>query len=241
MKASKFIAVFGSVVLTGIPAHAQSMGGSAPPQPSAMHPDSNAVTASNREQVEGYNHVANNLEGQHAADASKASVRKATAADLTVGASIRDVEGKAIGKVASLDPDGVVVDTGQSKVKLPLDAFGKDKSGLLIGITAAKFGEMVAAAHAQAAASAPPSKPEPRAATVADISAGAQLRDVNGEPVGKITAVASDGATVDTGQTKVKLPLDAFGVDASGLVIGITLQKLDEIIAQADAAAGKKK
>jgi len=70
---------------------------------------------------------------------------------------------------------------------------------------------------------------------------GAQLRDVNGEPVGKITAVASDGATVDTGQTKVKLPLDAFGVDASGLVIGITLQKLDEIIAQADAAAGKKK
>ncbi|HET7347494.1 MAG TPA: hypothetical protein VFJ10_09185 [Acidobacteriaceae bacterium] len=55
------------------------------------------------------------------------------------------------------------------------------------------------------------------------------------------TAVASDGATVDTGVTKVKLPLDAFGVDSSGLVIGITAQKLNEIIAQADVAAGKKK
>jgi hypothetical protein len=55
------------------------------------------------------------------------------------------------------------------------------------------------------------------------------------------TTVASDGATVDTGVTKVKLPLDAFGVDSSGLVIGITAQKLNEIIAQADMAAGKKK
>ena len=63
---------------------------------------------------------------------------------------------------------------------------------------------------------------------------------MNGQPVGKITAVAADGATLDTGQTKIKLPLDAFGVDSSGLVIGITAQKLNEIIAQADAAAGKK-
>jgi len=86
----------------------------------------------------------------------------------------------------------------------------------------------------------PPAKPEPQAATVGDISAGAQLRDVNGQPIGKITTVANDGATIDTGQTKVKLPLDAFGVDNSGLMIGITAQKLNEIIAQADAAAGKK-
>ena len=52
--------------------------------------------------------------------------------------------------------------------------------------------------------------------------------------------MSADGATVDTGKTKIKLPLDAFGVDSSGLVIGITAQKLDEIIAQAQAAPGKK-
>jgi hypothetical protein len=38
----------------------------------------------------------------------------------------------------------------------------------------------------------------------------------------------------------VKLPLDAFGVDSSGLVIGITAQKLDEIIAQAQGTSAKK-
>jgi hypothetical protein len=229
-------------MLASTTAYAQGMGGYAPPQPSAMHPDSNAVATSNRDQVEGYNHVANTLEGRNASKASKPTTSKAAAAaDMIVGAPIRDVEGKPIGKVASLDPDGVVVDTGQSKVKIPLDAFGKDKSGLLIGITAANFNDIVAKAHAQALASAPPAKPEPRPATAADISAGAQLRDVNGQPVGKITAVAADGATLDTGVTKVKLPLDAFGVDSSGLMIAITAQKLNEIIAQADAAAGRKK
>jgi len=240
MKSSLLIVAFGSLALGSTNAYAQMGGGSAPPQPSALHPDANAVTANNREQTAAYNHVANDLEGRHQSN-SKPSVSKASAADITVGAPLRAADGKPIGKVAALDTDGVVVDTGQTKVKIPLDAFGKDKSGLLIGITAAAFNDVVAKAHAQAVASAPPPKPEPRAATVADVSAGAQLRDVDGKAIGKITAVASDGATVDTGVTKVKLPLDAFGVDSSGLVIGITAQKLNEIIAQADAAAGKKK
>lgn len=240
MKSSLLIAAFGSLMLGSTSAYAQSMGGGAPPHATDMHPDSTAISSNNRDQVAAYNHVANDLEGRRQSS-SKSSASKATAADITVGAPLRALDGKPIGKIAAIDADGVVVDTGQSKVKLPLDSFGKDKAGLLIGITAAKFGEMVAAAQTQAAASAPPAKAEPRAASVADISAGAQLRDVNGQPVGKITAVASDGATVDTGQSKVKLPLDAFGVDSSGLVIGITMQKLNEIIAQADAAAGKKK
>lgn len=241
MKKSLLVAAFGSLVLGSTSAYAQ-MGGSAPPQPSDIHPDSNAVTANNREQVAAYNRVADTLEGRHAVNVSRqATVSKASAADITVGAALRASDGKPIGKIAAIDPDGVVVDTGQSKVKVPLDAFGKDKSGLLIGITAANFNDIVAKAHAQAVASAPPAKPEPKPATLADISTGAQLRDVDGQPVGKITAVASDGATVDTGTTKVKLPLDAFGVDTSGLVIGITAQKLNEIIAQADSAAGKKK
>ena len=111
----------------------------------------------------------------------------------------------------------------------------------MIGITAAKFADLVSKAHAQALASAPPAKPQPRPATAADISAGEQLRDVDGQPVGKITTVASDGATLDTGKTKVKLPLDAFGIDSSGLMIGITAQKLNEIIAQAEITAGKEK
>ena len=240
MKSSLLIGAFASLMLGSTAANAQMGGGTAPPQPGPL-PDANAVAKGTLEQARGYNHAANALEGRNAEAMSKKSASKATAADVTVGATVRDVNGQTIGKIASVEADGAVVDTGQSKVKVPLESFGKDKSGLLIGITVAKFNEMVAAAHAQTVASAPPAKPEPKPATAADISAGESLRDVNGQPVGKITAVASDGATVDTGVTKVKLPLDAFGVDSSGLVIGITAQKLNEIIAQADAAAGKKK
>jgi hypothetical protein len=236
MKNSVLIAGFGLLVLGSGAAYAQS----ATAVPSPIGPDSNAAASSGREQTESFTHVMNNLDrGQPVV--TKGAVRKATAADITAGAPLRDVDGKPIGKVDSVDADGVVVDTGQYKVKVPLVSFGKDKSGLVLGTTAAKFNDIVAKAHAQALASAPPAKPEPRPATVADISTGAQLRDVNGQPVGKITAVAADGATLDTGVTKVKLPLDAFGVDSSGLMIAITAQKLNEIIAQADAAAGRKK
>jgi hypothetical protein len=160
------------------------------------------------------------------------AVTRATAADITVGAAIRDVNGQPIGKVASVEADGIVVDSGQAKVKVPLAAFGKDKAGLLIGISAQKFASLVAQAHAQAAASTPPAKPEPRPATAAEVVKGAAVRDVDGKPIGSIEYVGNDGATVDLPTTKVKLPLDVFGVDASGLVIGISLQKLNELIAQ---------
>jgi hypothetical protein len=235
MKHSALIVGLGLLVLGSGTAYAQG----APAVPGPIGPDSNAAASSGREQQQGFMHVMNNLDhGQPVV--TKGAVRKATTADITAGAALRDVDGKPVGKIASVDADGVVVDTGQYKVRVPLASFGVDKSGLVLGTTAAKFNDIVAKAHAQAAASAPPAKPEPRPATVADISAGAQLRDINGQPVGKITAVAADDATLDTGKTKVKLPLDAFGVDPSGLMIAITAEKLNEIIAQADAAAGKK-
>jgi hypothetical protein len=227
------IAGFGLLVLSSGTAFAQA----GPATPGPMGPDANAAAASGRDQTQGFNHVMNSMERQKIV--TKGAVSKATAADIKVGAPLRDVDGKPIGKVDSVAADGVVIDAGQSKVKVPLVAFGVDNNGLVLGITSAKFNEIVAKAHA-ANASAAPAKPAPHAASASDIVAGAALRDVNGQTVGKITGVSADGATVDTGKTKVKLPLDAFGVDSSGLVIGITAQKLDEIIAQAHAAPSKK-
>jgi len=213
----------------------------APSMPGPLGPNANDSAAGSREQSQSFNHVMSNLDRQPANSKSAGgAVRKVVASDISVGAPVRDVNGVPIGKVASIDADGVVVDTGQSKVKIPLIGFGKDNSGLLVGITAQKFAELVAKAHAQTAA-AVPAKPQPRPATVADIAAGAQLRDVDGQPVGKITFVSADGATIDTGNTKVKLPIEDFGVDNAGLVLPITVQKLNELIAQSRAAATAKK
>jgi hypothetical protein len=211
-----------------------------PAMPGPIGPNANDSAAGTREQSQSFSHVMNNLDRQPAnSKSASGAVRKVVASDIAVGAPVRDVNGQPIGKVASIDPDGVVVDTGQSKVKIPLVGFGKDNSGLLVGITAQKFAELVAKAHAETAA-AVPAKPQPRPATAADIAKGAQLRDVDGQPVGKITFVSADGATIDTGNTKVKLPIEDFGVDNAGLVLPITLQKLNELIAQSRAAARKK-
>lgn len=237
MKIGLLIGGLGFLVLGSGTAFAQA----APAVAGPLGPNASDSAAGSREQSQGFTHVMNNLERQPAnSKSSSGAVRKVVASDIVVGASVRDVNGQPIGKVASIDADGVVVDTGQAKVKVPLIGFGKDNNGLLIGITAQKFAGLVAQAHAQAAASAVPAKPQPRPATAADIATGAPLRDVDGQPVGKITFVSADGATIDTGSTKVKLPIEDFGVDSAGLVLPITVQKLNELIAQSRAAATKK-
>jgi hypothetical protein len=184
-----------------------------------------ATVMGEEQQDQGLDRVRNGFEGKLSTKSGGAAA--ATAADITVGARVRDVHGLPLGKIDSVTADGIVIDTGQSKVTVPLLAFRKDRSGLLLGVTAAQLTELIANAG-------------PRPANTADIVAGTQLRDVNGQPVGRITAVAADGATVDTGKAQVKLPLGSFGIGSSGLVIPITAQKLNEIIAQSESPIRQK-
>lgn len=68
----------------------------------------------------------------------------ATQADIVAGSPIRDSKGLSIGTVDRLDSDGVVVATQSGRVKVPLDAFGKDANGLVFAITKAEFDQMIA-------------------------------------------------------------------------------------------------
>ena len=83
------------------------------------------------------------------------TVGPATAADIKPGAPVRDVKGVPLGTIAVLAPNQIladsnqaVIDTGQTKIGVPLIAFGKDDKGLLLSITAEKFNQLVAQAHA---------------------------------------------------------------------------------------------
>ena len=114
--------------------------------------DSTKIMNSNRENNAGYNHVlATGVKSQNAEDRpapqKKSAAVPATTADLKAGAALRDKDGVAIGTIDSVEADGAVVNTGQTKIKVPLVAFGKDNQGLLLGITAAHFNELVAKAH----------------------------------------------------------------------------------------------
>jgi hypothetical protein len=68
----------------------------------------------------------------------------ATLADIVAGSQLHDKAGVPIGTVDRLDPDGVVVATAKGRVKVPLEAFGKNGKGLLLALTKAEFDQMIA-------------------------------------------------------------------------------------------------
>jgi len=73
--------------------------------------------------------------------------RPATKDELTPGATVNDKTGVAIAKVEQVDADGVVVSMGAAKVKVPAEAFGHNKGGLLLDMTKAQFEQVVAQAN----------------------------------------------------------------------------------------------
>lgn len=148
IKKSIGIAIVGSLFVAVQPALAQSMGPAVPVPGSA---NSASVVNTNREQNAGYNRVIGAMDPVTGkAPVKKGKARPATAAEITAGSALRDTDGKFIGNVDSVDADGAVVVSGLSKVKVPLVAFGKDDAGLMLGITSAKFQELVTKAHASA-------------------------------------------------------------------------------------------
>jgi hypothetical protein len=76
----------------------------------------------------------------------KDAARPAKPAELTNGATIADSKGIEVGYIKSVDADGVVVATVAGQVKVPAEAFGKNRKGLLIGMSKADFDKLVAQA-----------------------------------------------------------------------------------------------
>lgn len=71
------------------------------------------------------------------------------------------------------------------------------------------------------------------AATAADVTAGAAVRDSQGGEVGTIESVDADSAIVSTGSVRADIPIGSFGKNGQGLVLAITRAQLE---AQAQAA-----
>ena len=140
-------AALATLVVAAQPAAAQATGGSVAAPGSA---NSAAVVNHNREQNAGYNKVVGAMDTAAPAPARKGDARPATAAEIAPGSTLRDSEGVTIGTVDSVDAEGAVVVSGESRVKVPLIAFGKDDAGLLLAITAARFKELMAKATSSA-------------------------------------------------------------------------------------------
>jgi hypothetical protein len=99
---------------------------------------------------------------------------------------------------------------------------------LLIAASAANAEVAPAAAPAANAAAS-------TAATVADLKAGAQLRDSKGAPVGTIVSASAQSVVIDTGQTKIGVPLSFLSKDDKGPTLTITADQFNQAVAKAHA------
>ena len=125
------------------PVGADPMNPAAPPRNMEGHED--AGNLSTRDQLERLKRMMG-IEERKRSDAPRGSA--AAAADLVAGATVRDSRGSVVGTIEMAEADGAVVATGAGKVKVPLEAFGKNRKGLLLGITKSDFDAAVAAAVA---------------------------------------------------------------------------------------------
>jgi hypothetical protein len=150
-------AIAAGLIAIGGTASAQIVTGGAPAGPAPGSGNSTDITNDNQRITSEINQRmgASDVKARNGNDVmkKKAAAVPATAADIKAGASLRDVKGVKIGTIASSDGQQVVVDTGTTKIGVPLVAFGKDDQGLLLSITADKFNQLVAAAHAKSEAS----------------------------------------------------------------------------------------
>jgi hypothetical protein len=147
LKLDRFVSVVAISFLAAGAAHAQAGSG----QPAPGTGNSTQITTTNRETNAQYNHVIGTTDAKNSStnERPKAPGKAvpAAAADIKAGAALRDSQGVRIGTIETADAAGAVVNTGQTKIKVPLSAFGKDDQGLLLGITAARFNELIAKAH----------------------------------------------------------------------------------------------
>ena len=75
-------------------------------------------------------------------------------------------------------------------------------------------------------------------AAPADVVPGRPLRDIKGEPIALVDAVDAQGVIVTTGSTRVRLPLNAFGKDGMGLLLGISADKFRALVVKATTSGG---
>jgi hypothetical protein len=151
-----------------------------------------------------------------AASPPNAAAPSPSAQKPSVGATVFDPQGGQVGTIASISGEVAVVDTGKNKAGVPLTSFAMGDKGPVMSMTKDQLDAAASGAKSSAAA---------------NVTAGAQVKDSAGVPLGTIKSVDSQYAVLDTTKSQVKLPLNAFAQGESGLVIGMTK-------AQLEAAAG---
>ena len=165
-------------------------------------------------------------QAQPATGAASAAA-SASAAAPTVGATIYDSAGVALGTVASITPQAVILNTGTAQVPVPPASIGKTDKGFAMAMTKADLDAAVASSQAQA-----------QAAVKAKLVPGTAVTGMQGAALGTIKSADAQFVTLTTAKGDVKLPIAGFSADASGkVIVGITADQLAAATAGASTGA----
>jgi hypothetical protein len=152
MRTGILISVAVGVALAGSATAVAQVAGAGGPSP--ISGDSTRITSENRDATATFNQRMGSADLKSSNGDKKAKQQapvKAAPEDIKAGAVVRDIKGVQIATIASVDANQAVLDTGQTKIGVPLIGFGKNDQGLLLNMTAEKFNQLVAQAHAKSA------------------------------------------------------------------------------------------
>lgn len=139
---AKFLGVTASLLLGVGSAQAQiaPVGGAPSSSPNAE--DTTRSVTSDRDQQFALDRIRDEAGTTTDARASRRSAKRIVAAkpsDLTVGASVFDKSGVALGTIEAVKPDGVQLLAGSSRAMVPADVFGMIRGQLVLNVTKAEF------------------------------------------------------------------------------------------------------
>jgi preprotein translocase subunit YajC len=133
---------------------------------------------------------------------------------ISVGMSVTDASGGAVGTVTAISGDNLQVKTDKHEVLLPKASFTVDGNKLLFGMTQAQLDAEIEKSQAAADAS---------------VTAGATVKGLQGTEIGKIDSV-SDGGVVIALSSGKKIQVARNGVrgNPDGTVtVGLSADQLD--------------
>lgn len=118
-------------------------------RPPDMAPNDKAVDSAHEQIRRGVNEA----EAVRIAKTARAAgrARAANADDVTAGRAVADKFGAQVGIVTAVEADGAVIRTERGQVKVPLEAFGINRHGLLLDLTKEQFDTLVGQAIGVAA------------------------------------------------------------------------------------------
>ena len=146
------------------------------------------------------------------------------AAQVAVGAQVVDTAGNPVGTVVALKGANLVLKTDRHEVQLPVTSFTPDKGKLLFAMSREQLNASTDAALAAAAAT---------------VVVGAEVRGTGGAVAGTIDAIDTQAITLKLASgEKIRLPKDAIAGTPSGPVLGVSVDELKAMAANAAASAG---